>query len=507
MRIEITNPQGINADLPAYELGNETWSSGNNVHFRSLGTSKADGYGQVFGTLSGSPYFHMPWTDFNNLFWFYADNTNIYRTDGTSHVSVGSGYNAAFEGGWTGSSFNGVAIFNNGVDAPQWYDPSTGLAGDLTAWPASTSASVVRPYKNYLIAMDITKAAGAYPVMVKWSDSSDAGGVPQSWDEADPATQAGENILPDSLGRIVDGLALNDTFFIYKQDSIWAMAFIGGNSIFSFRKVFNDTGVLGRDCVVEFEGRHFVIGRGDIYVHDGNTKQSVASRVVKNEIFSNTNQDFTSRIKCVTDSSTKEIWVYYPSKDSLDGTADKAWVWNWESNTWSPRQISNIAHITTGPLDPNTDEDWNSDNNGWNSDSSKWGERDFITTESKVVLLNMTGKKMYQANFTNNIDGVPYTSFVERVGLDFGDDQRFKFVSEIVPHLSGEGVVRVYVGSETHQGSGVRWNAGMDFTIGTDYRSTCRVNGRYIAVRFESIGESSWELSGYSLEYQNKGRQ
>ena len=34
---------------------------------------------------------------------------------------------------------------------------------------------------------------------------------------------------------------------------------MGGNLVFSFQKLFNDTGVLTRNCVAEFEGKHFVV--------------------------------------------------------------------------------------------------------------------------------------------------------------------------------------------------------------------------------------------------------
>ena len=37
------------------------------------------------------------------------------------------------------------------------------------------------------------------------------------------------------------------------------MNYIGGNLVFSFQKLFNDTGILSRNCAVEFDSKHFVV--------------------------------------------------------------------------------------------------------------------------------------------------------------------------------------------------------------------------------------------------------
>ena len=63
------------------------------------------------------------------------------------------------------------------------------------------------------------------------------------------------------------------------------MNYIGGNLVFSFQKLFNDTGILSRNCAVEFDGKHFVVVEGDLIVHNGVSKQSVATDIVKRTLF------------------------------------------------------------------------------------------------------------------------------------------------------------------------------------------------------------------------------
>ncbi len=508
-RLEVSRPKGLNIDLSPYELPNEVWSDGVNVNFRNFRTNRSLGYEQVFPTASVKPLFAIPWTDFNVPYWFYADETSIKRTEGANEVDVtrnAGPYTGDFEGGWSGSVFNGALVMNNGQDAPQFFNVTSSKMADLTGWPTDYTCGVVRPFKNYLISLDVTKLGGnRFPTMVKWSDAADAGAVPGSWDETDPTTQAGENVLPDTEGRCIDGLALNDSFMIYKGDSVWAMQFIGGNFIFSFRKVFNDAGILSKDCAVEFEGKHFVVGFDDVYVHDGTSKQSIISNRVRTKLFTQINKDYVDRVKCQKDPTNKEIWIYFPNTDSEDGLANSALVWNWEVDEWTERDIKDISHIALGNINPQESDAWDDDLNSWDSSVKVWGEESLNPSEQELLLTDYTSQKFYEGNKTTTLDGEPYLSKVVRVGLDFGDDLNYKFINSITPHFSGEGKVNIFVGYEDHQGQGVTWSQPFEFEIGKDYKADFRMSGRYVAIRFESPTDNVWSLTGYTIEYESAG--
>lgn len=508
-RLEITRPKGINVDLSPYELPNEVWSEGKNINFRNFRTNRELGYSQVFPTLSITPLFAHPWTDFNLPYWFYASETAIYRTEGTSQLDVtrlSGAYTGNFNEGWTGSNFNGAMIMNNSQDAPQFFDTTSSKMADLTNWPTDYKCAVIRPFKNYLVALDITNNVGErFPTMVKWSDIAAPAQVPASWNAVDPAVQAGENVLPDSEGRCIDGRALFDNFFIYKGDSVWAMQLIGGNFVFSFRKVFSDRGILAKDCVTEFEGKHFVVGASDVYIHDGTTKESVISNKFKTKLYTQINKDYVDRVKCVADTPNKEVWIYFPSVDSTDGTCDKALVWNWEVNEWSEKDIENISFIIEGNINPVESDAWDDDTGVWDSDTTAWGEEAFNPSETELLMCDYNNSKFYQANLSTTLDGAAYQSEIERIGLDFGDDFNYKYINSITPHMSGEGSVNISVGWEDHQGQGVIWSSPVEFAIGVDYKADFRVSGRYIAVKFESTASNIWNLTGYTIEFEEVG--
>ena len=59
------------------------------------------------------------------------------------------------------------------------------------------------------------------------------------------------------------------------------MTFAGGQSIFNFRQVFSDAGILGKDCVKSFDSNHFVVSEDDVYIHNGLTKKVIVDRQMR----------------------------------------------------------------------------------------------------------------------------------------------------------------------------------------------------------------------------------
>ena len=127
----------------------------------------------------------------------------------------------------------------------------------------------------------MTEGATSYPTRIRFSDITTANSVPGSWDATDATKSAGFIDLVQIPTEIKDGLSLGSNFIIYSSDQTWLMEFIGGQFIFQTRKLFNDAGVINQNCIVEADGRHYVFGPHDIYLHDGTTKQSICDERVK----------------------------------------------------------------------------------------------------------------------------------------------------------------------------------------------------------------------------------
>lgn len=512
-RQEIKNPVGILTDPNPSDLPLEAWSEGRNIRFKDGKASKAQGHTRVFGEMPvGNPQYLMPFLSDSVPFWFVGYDDKVYRTEGNTWLDVsratGGTYLADTTYRWNGGFLSGVAIMNNGRDVPQVASPSLGINfQNLPNWPVGLQAKILRPFKNYLVALNVTKTSVNMPTVVKWSSPADPGEVPFTWDETDPRNDAGETALADTAGAIVDGKKLRDQFIIYKEDSVYTMRYTGGVYVFQFQQLFDDVGMLAPNCAAEFDGKHFVIGQGDVYVHNGVQKHSVIDGKMKNYLFDSIQAGGVESVFVIPDYSSTEMWVcFQATADAVSGVySDRAMVWNWAENTWTIRDLPKIFHGTYGIVDPRTPDNWDADPDSWDTDTTVWGSSTYNPAKTKLLLLSRDDKKVFVVGETSLFDTAPFKCVLIRTDLYGGDDLHIKNINSITPHVRGTGSCKVFVGSSMIQDSPVRWQGPYEFSIGKDYKVDCRVSGRYVGVRFEFESVGSWELNGYTIETANMG--
>ena len=508
--VEITAPQDLNVDISPYELPPTVWSSVTNATYDASGTKRVMGATQVYPSpLPIQPIFAMPWNDGAGDTWLYANLASIRKINSSGvSATMASGLTATFEKGWQGDVFNGVAVMNNGVDAPLYTDTASTMVA-LPGWPATQTAKVVRPFQNYLIALNIGSASAQNPSRIHWSDSADVGTVPADWDYADPASRSGITDLADTPGIIIDGKALGNSFIVYKEDAVWSLTYVGGTYVFNLRKIFDDNnGILAEGCVATFEGKHFVLTKGDAYVHDGISKQSVMSNRVK-RLLSSIDGTLYERTKVVADNNSKEIIIYYVTSNDPTQTATEALTWNWETNTWGKRSMVGVSFIAEGAINDSASDIWDNDTATWGSDTTPWNEQAGGVTNKKMLAVDYTNSKFLELNRGTTWDGTSYVTTLERLGFDFGSDSTKKRVKAIFPHISGSlgSTVNVEVGHEDPEFSGVTWEGPYPFRVGVDYKVDCRVYGRNLSIRFTSDDDTLWALHGYSVQWKpTRGR-
>lgn len=508
-RQEIKNPVGILTDPNPSDLPPASWSEGRNIRFKNGKVIKTFGHSSVFGKLPNDdkPRFAMPYLSDMTPFWFVASESKIYRTEGNVYRDVsrteGGPYGATQRYPWNGGFLSGVAILNNGFDVPQ-HVRATGIAefSDLPEWPPTLRAKIVRPFKNYLVALNITDNSRQQPTVVRWSSPADPGEVPSTWDVADPKNDAGSTPLADTAGAIVDGKKLRDQFVIYKEDSVYSMRYVGGVYVFAFQQLFDDVGMIAPNCAAEFDGKHFVIGQGDVYVHNGVQKRSVIDGKMKNYLFNAIKAGSNYNVFVVPDYSNTEMWICFQSTaESVDlGYCDRAAIYNWADDTWAIRDLPNINHATYGVVDPRDPDDWDSDNEVWDVDTTVWGNSTYNPAKMKILMVSSRNNATYVVGENSLFDKQPFTSSVLRSDLYGGDDLHVKNVNSITPHIRGSGICNVWVGASMLQDSPARWHGPYPYRIGTDHKIDCRVAGRYIGVRFDFTSEGEWELNGYTVE-------
>lgn len=510
---------GVVKDLPPHTLPPEAWSAASNVRFQDNKAIKFKGFEDVLGAPSAAPYWAMNVVDQTTAFWIYASLTKLYATDGTTHAeitrTVGGDYSTTADQLWHGGVLGGLPVITNGVDDPQAW-ASLSLASDmadLANWPANYVCQVIRPFKNFLVALDITKSGTRYPHTVLWSHPADPGSLPSSWDTADATKDAGEFELNDSnAGIIKDGLALGDLFFIYKEQSVWALQFVGGQFVFRNLPIFQGLGILTAGCVTTFDqGRqHFACNGERLYVHQGSSPTFLGDRRTHKFLQANLDETNAMRSFCVANPREHEVWFCFPENGAT--YPSMALVWNSRDNVIGVKELDpEVPHIAVGfGTEGSGDSTWDSDSGTWNSDTTTWDERLFVGHILGLVQSNVTDTKLQRLDMTNQEAGTNMTATLERTGLAISGRDRQgqpkvdfgirKLVTRVWPKIDASGPINVYVGSQEKEKDAVTYSAALPFDPSTDEFVDCCAEGRLIAIKFESTTDVSWELEGYDIE-------
>ena len=474
---------GVVYDTPAQELPAHVWTDARGVRFYDNSVWKAYGQEAVLGTPTVDPYYIYHHLGPANVFWAYPGLAKVYATDGATHSditrAVGGDYTGAANDIWQGTHLGGIEVFNNGIDVPQaWINPALGTPlVDLANWPASTTARVLKSFKQYLVALDVTKSGTHFPFLVKWSHVADPGTVPSSWDETDDALDAGEYPLAESGGHILDGVQLDDQFMIYKEDQTHIMSYIGGRFIFQFRKRF-DTGVIAPRCVVEYKKKHYVATAEDIIVHDGFQQESILDDRMRRWYAGYPDPDYVKRSFMVLNERENEIWMCMPAAGQEHPNV--ALIINTKDGTQTIRDLPNPTFITAAPLDPDAGQTtFDSQTTPFDQMVGVFGQRTTSPGTKRLVGSHRLGTArflMYDNSFGD--EGANFRGYVERqcmpiAGVDrFGDPimdpSMIKQVNEIWPEIRQQNgtTVDIYVGGQDSLKEGIAWQGSIYFHAG-----------------------------------------
>jgi len=506
---------GIQTDVDPNELPATpqafVWSNGSNVRFLDGYAQKIEGHSSV-GTATVAPYWLQPVATATDYFWLCAGLAKVYvTTDFTTFnnitrqtAAVDVDYTGTASNLWNGGVISTIPVINNGVDDPQMWTPTTSgtrlqsLTWDAThTWSSKTwSAKVFRPYKEFLLALDTIEAGTRYPQRLRWSTST-LSGVPSTWDDTDATEDAGYTEINESQGYIIDCLPLRGSNIVYKEDQTWIQQYIGGNDIFRFESLFTESGIMSQKCAKPFFGKHLVLTQGDLILHDGQSIESVIEKRMKKYLFNNIDSSYYQRSFIVPNYRKKEMWICFPSTGSTE--PDTALIWNYNDNTYAVRTLPNTPHIGYGVIDPTASTIWDTDTQVWDLDTTTWDERAYNPTVKKLLMAS--GTSLFQADDTEQFNGTNYTSYIERTGIDLGAPDRFKFIKRVyVKASSDSGSFTVKVGSQKTKNDSVTWTTHTFDPSTTDYID-CLVNGRYIAIRFESTSAYSWSVKSFDIEY------
>lgn len=500
---------GLNSDLTPEELGNGVWSVTENMRFNNGYAERFRGTQQVFDTPTITPYWIAPYTTNSARFWIHAGLTKVFADDGTTRTEItGTAPTGTASDRWTGGSVNGVLVMNNGVDVPMYWngDTATNLAS-LPGWDATWKCKSMRPFKNFIVALGITKSTTQYPNMVKWSTTLDPGAITAAgdWDETDPAKDAGELDLAETPDLIVDCLPMGDVNVIYKERSMYAMQYVGAPYIFRFQRLPGESGMLAAGCGVNTPVGHVVLTAGDVVVNAGNGVQSIANGAVRNLIFKNISTTYYKNAFVTANPQRNEVWVCFPFGET--STCNKACVWNWIDKTWSVRTLSNVTYGAFGQANiASAGTAWSADTETWAEDVTTWNENEYSPAEARLLMCHST-PYISLADIGATDFGSIISASIERSGMTLDDSYSVKTIRSIRPQIDAMNgtEITIQVGASMYPDSAPTWQTAQTFTVGSSIKIDSFATGRYLSVRFTNADYPLWRMKSFVVDYVNAG--
>ena len=391
---------GIIRDVPAHALPPNAWSDGRNIYFKNSTVYKRQGTVRAFDEITDDDVeiahlAYWPNPDQRVFIEVIRDlrtagspqyNLRALDQDGARHnVTLGTGaeipitgLNSINDRDWNHTLFTGGhnIIFNtnryppafvartaadtfSAAPLPGWETTVPAVAGDPAQF---TTARVVRGVGNRMFAGNFTfrlqntdttmqTTTGSYPGTLRISALAPAGAVPSTWDPNDLDNPGADEFELSNTSPIVEIVPLQGQAIVYTTTSIHSVSFQGLDAV--VRNVADGYGALTTGAVLEFDGRHFVVGSNDLYVFGGHpgSIQSVSDHKVRDFFFSNINPLATvqENMFLVRDSERDEIQIYYPSVLSTN-ECDRYLAWNYRNNTWSINDTDDVITGVVGPI-------------------------------------------------------------------------------------------------------------------------------------------------------------
>ena len=511
---ELIQPRGMVLDQPDLFVPPDSFTGGENITFRNSRVNRAGGFADIWQATNPFTFqpIHLLYAPFQGTgYWCLCDLTGIFVTTGTVHTDItpAAGVNAGDDNSWTSGELNGLAVFNNGEAIPvYWPGSPQQICLPLPDFPA-TSCYALRPYKFYLVAMNISGPGGLDDSLLLWSDAAAPGTIPQSWT---PGTDsdAGDNVLGDTTGAIIDGHALRDDFIIYKQRSTYIMQFIGGAEIMGFRLLWPTLGALNRNCIAEHRGKHYVLGDGDLWVHDGQSIVSIADSRVKTTFFGSIDSRFFRSCYVALNKVENEVYFMAPTGGITEPRL--AVIYDIDADAWGTREIPSCPHAASGtvaiggtPPDP---ADWDTFGTFWQFANRKWNEATQIlgTVTDGLLFAQPSGPRVLflDADVTNR--GLTVDSRLDWLSNDMGSPETTKILRFIWPRfVAPTGTeITIRAGGQIDANDGINFETVL-YTVGVDRNAPFSVVGRLLSVQFESDIDVVWELTGWAMEYEEVG--
>jgi hypothetical protein len=468
------------------------------------------------------------------------DGTDLEITrSGGDYVNVIDGSALGNDTVWISTKLYGglTYITSNEFITPQWVTNNAqlspaGLLQDLPGWiwndPLDTNpyvsqtAQCIRAFDNQLWAGNIVKkrqdgTLEYYPNLVLYSDKSTnisntlGNYLPDTWEPNIGTTTTSSNwagfVSLDTSDPVIDILPLRDTLIVFTVNEAYIIPKLQvPQQVVSPQRFSGVRGLLSNDCAVSFDGRCFFVTTDDIMLTTGASIDftSLANQRIKDTFFNQyltRNSNWQKNVFVRYNRFYNEVWLFYPSTASVDGSCDRALIWDVESAGWSMVEVPNIYGAVYAPTIGNGTT---TGNRNWTGINYAFSRLHFQSS-SQLLVQDIGYSRAWGASTS-------YQTIYEKV-FDLegtSDASKIKSIDSIFAFIQGTTDATMELKfSNIPFSNGVDWStndySGV-FTTIEDYKIDPQRNGRYIAIRILTNDSNEHNMTSLDFDVQQLGK-
>ena len=384
--------------------------------------------------------------------------------------------------------------------------------------PITNTCGVIRSFGSFLVAGNLkeTTAAGIInemPGVVRTSDVAVPGSVPQNWNPFAAGTNTADEFTLSDTSTVQDMLELQGNMYIYTNTSIHNLRLTNSTvTPVAFTPVTSQYGCQTTEGVIEFDGKHLVVGSNDIYLFSGNPGNitSIADARVRDYFYANLNNAAADNLFTLRNQANDEIWICYPKDTSTK--CNEALIYNFRLNNWTIRDLTGVVSGVIAPIvgagTSDAERPWTTstvNNNKLFPVLAQVCTSGTSNSGSSILAADVGYKHRSLANAY-----VDYTSYLERESISMTPEFYTEQFHSIALLTQGAGTLNVKTISSNAPATTIDFSSPTvtgTFAIATAYKSDARLNGRFLSYRIDdgASTSTSWNLTGLQIEVQEGG--
>ena len=315
---------------------------------------------------------------------------------------------------------------------------------------------------------------------------------------------AGTQRLADGT-RIIGAIRGRDAIYIWTDNALFIMRFVGAPFTFSFQQVGTGCGLIGKNAAVEVDGSAYWMSDNGFFRYTGNLESLPC--LVEDYVFDDINTVSRQHINAGLNNLFGEVTWFYASENA--SSIDRAVTYNYMDSTperpvWTTSSLARTAWADSAvfgkPHGTEYDADATSDGTVGNTDGvTTYFEHEKGTNQVKAGATSAIAANIESGDFDIGQSGIPQQ----------GDGEFMMKIRRIIPDFlqqTGDAIVTLNLRDFANQSSSGSSLGPFTSTTSTTKIDT-RARGRAAALKISNSGTGThWKLGTFKLDIQPDGR-